>query len=361
MPFSKQQILRLPVTNEGLDNRPQLLKNVKFKNEFAKFLQKEWQENHNASVIGCKTIYISCGGICVTVSTYQTGCEINSYFPQELKNNHEEADTLIGYHVAQLLSERGCSVLVRASDTDVLVILIGLLGIIKKRGNSVNNQVIMDCGSGNHRRLINVTNIVEGMENIPNLAISMLGFHAFTGCDFTSSFYRKGKVRQLDILFKSSEYATTFADLSNPDAELNMENIEAFVCEMYGLKQTKTINQARYENFKKMSGKSTSSKPLQNTKKIDCALLPPCQSTLIMHAKRSRYISALWARSCRADPSAGLDPLSSGWKMDGERLIPDWFDGESLPTAITDKIDDEQDSENEDEEWIDDSSDDDSD
>ena len=78
----------------------------------------------------------------------------------------------------------------RASDTDVLVILIGLLGKQRPEVRS-RIKVIMDCGSGNNRMFINITNITDVLEEKktgPDRALPE--YHAFTGCDFTSAFYR---------------------------------------------------------------------------------------------------------------------------------------------------------------------------
>lgn len=107
--------------------------------------------------------------------------------PAHLQANHEEADTLIAFHLENITSN---AVLIRASDTDVLVILIGILGrkTLEKRNRST---VIMDCGRDNSRRYINVNNIVNVLEERkPGLSRALPGYHAFTGCDFTSSFYR---------------------------------------------------------------------------------------------------------------------------------------------------------------------------
>ena len=45
-------------------------------------------------------------------------------YPHSLQVKHEEADTLLAFHAAHVPG----SVLVRASDTDVMVILFGMLG-----------------------------------------------------------------------------------------------------------------------------------------------------------------------------------------------------------------------------------------
>ena len=78
----------------------------------------------------------------------------------------------------------------RASDTDVLVILIGVLGNQRVEIRSMT-EVVMDCGKGNDRRYINVTNIVDVLEERRvGLPRALPGYHAFTGSDFTSAFYR---------------------------------------------------------------------------------------------------------------------------------------------------------------------------
>ena len=51
--------------------------------------------------------------------------EITVTRPLHLQGDHEEADTLIAFHIANITAEH---VIVRASDTDVLVILIGAIG-----------------------------------------------------------------------------------------------------------------------------------------------------------------------------------------------------------------------------------------
>ena len=131
-------------------------------------------------------MFASYGGECLQ---YVPGAQqnITVYSPPHLQGNHEGADTLIAFHTANLSEE---DVIVRASDTDVLVILIGAIGRQVESNRSLPN-IIMDCGMGNRRRNINVTNITDVLEElVPDLASALPGFHAFTGCDFTSAFYR---------------------------------------------------------------------------------------------------------------------------------------------------------------------------
>jgi hypothetical protein len=79
--------------------------------------------------------------------------------------------------------------MVRSSDTDVLVLLVGLAA--KMPGTSI---IVMDFGSANNSRLINVTDIARELEKKQTgLSEAFIGFHALTGCDFNSAFYLFGK------------------------------------------------------------------------------------------------------------------------------------------------------------------------
>ncbi|KAK4309970.1 hypothetical protein Pmani_018437 [Petrolisthes manimaculis] len=163
-----------------------LLSSSSFKNELGKFLLREWQKDHYWSLLNGKTLYASHGGVCYKYTPNENQ-QIHVSSPAHLQANHEEADTLIAFHLENITYN---AVIIRSSDTDVLVILIGFLGK-KNLKERTRSTIIMDCGSGNSRRYINVTNIVNVLEERqPGLSRALLGYHAFTGCDFTSSFYR---------------------------------------------------------------------------------------------------------------------------------------------------------------------------
>jgi len=163
-----------------------LLQNGNFKDELARFLLKEWGKDHYCHFLAGKTLYASYGGECYQYVPDELQ-NVNVTKPLHLQGDHEEADTLIAFHVANITQS---DIIVRGSDTDVLVILIGALGQLRPELRSRKN-IIMDCGSGNTRRYINVTNISDVLEQRrQGLANAIPGCHAFTGCDFTSAFFR---------------------------------------------------------------------------------------------------------------------------------------------------------------------------
>lgn len=101
-----------------------LLKNTYFKEEFSRFLMTEDVKPCYGSVIGQKTVYISHGGKCIKLKNDEHNI-LQVTKPNHLQAEHEEADTLIAFHVSHILEG---NIIVRSSDTDVLVILLGLLG-----------------------------------------------------------------------------------------------------------------------------------------------------------------------------------------------------------------------------------------
>ena len=83
--------------------------------------------------------------------------------------------------------------------------------------------------------------------------------------------------------------------------------VEKFVCRLYGATSCTEVNKARYFLFQKR---------LKKTSVIDLALIPPCQSTLMYHFKRSALIAYMWKQS----KSAFVDTpkiADYGWEDDG--------------------------------------------
>lgn len=88
------------------------------------------------------------------------------------------------------------------------------------------------------------------------LASAMPGFHAFTGCDFTASFYRKGKAKPFEILEKDKngtfiEFFVKLTSREEPDQTVS----EGFLCSVYGMKGMTDINEARHIKLCQMTGK----------------------------------------------------------------------------------------------------------
>ena len=145
-----------------------------------------------------RKIYVSHGGKCVLFQL--DACDqIEVFNPETFQAQHEEADTLIGYHTSKLMNH---TILIQSSNTDVLVILLALQGCC-----SSNNTVILDYGAGNNRRCINISQLSEILEEMhKGLREALLGYHAITGCDYVSCLFRKGKTTPFKRLIESTEH-----------------------------------------------------------------------------------------------------------------------------------------------------------
>ena len=237
-------------------NCQKLLQNGIFKDQLATFLMTEWQNEHYAAILGKKIIYVSHGGNCVRLKFNESTSQMTVDYPLNLQGDHEEADTLIAFHAANACG----NVVVRASDTDVLVILLGMIGRHMELPTEPSySHIAMDCGTGNNRRHINISAIASALEKTQKgLAAAIPGLHAFTGSDFTASFYRKGKIKPLEVLQKDSAgtLITFFRNLSSY-GEPDQSKAEEFVCNLYGMKDIKTVNEARYDKLRQLTGNIT--------------------------------------------------------------------------------------------------------
>ena len=141
-------------------------------------------------MLHCPTIYISQEDVtyCVT----ESGVTVK----EELSSNHEEADTKVILHSYQSMEEDPSSKVVLRSpsrDTDILVLAVALLD---------SNQVYLDYGRGKLRRGFWPNSIT--MDN--QLKRALVGFHAFTGNDYVSSFFKKGKQMCWKAMKKKTEF-----------------------------------------------------------------------------------------------------------------------------------------------------------
>lgn len=159
----------------------------------------------------------------------------------DLKCLHEEADTRIIFHLYRSGNER--NVLIRASDTDILIILLGNMHQLSAK------QIWITAG--NKSAAFNCTELFKNLGLDVCKALPFL--HAYTGCDFNPSFKGKGKVKPLTILTSSNEYQSTFAQLLHPDDIYDikkMKSVQKFTNEMYGIKSD-DVNRARVTLFNK--------------------------------------------------------------------------------------------------------------
>lgn len=201
----------------------------------------------------------------------QRGQSTTKDLPSHLQCSHEEADTLIAFHANSISTG---NIMIRSSDTDVLIILLGLCG------RSEGTSIIMDYGFGNNRRYIDVSKVAAILEKKqPGVTEALIGLHSLTGCDFISCFFRKGKVKPFKLMETDATHIMALRSLTSE--EVDIPAVTSFVCSMYGCK-TSGINEARYNVFMCISG-GQEKEPLARLRKINYASLPPCAKSLANH------------------------------------------------------------------------------
>ena len=255
-----------------------------------------------------------------------------------MQGQHEEADTLIAFHVGS--TECGTD-MVCSSDTDVVVVLTSLAT------RKPDLSIIMDYGTSNNRRFIDISTIAAVLEKKQSgLRDTLTGLHSLTGCDFTSSFYRKGKKKPFEILESDDDNHCLSGIQSLNSTNVDYQSVTAFVCRIYGMKHHQDINEARYESFMKMTG---GSKTLSKVRKVNCASLPPCNKSLYKHIQRANFVAMMWRNADQCRPNVN-NPLNFGWKEDSETLQPLWFERRAIPGFTPGESEDDEVEEMEDEE-----------
>ena len=161
--------------------------------------------------------------------------------------------------------------------------------------------VLIDNGTGKSRKFIVMSSSMLSEKHRKALA----AMHAFSGNDYVSSFYRKGKKNVWKLVLKNEKFLDTFSQLglfSSVTDEM-VESLEQFVCSLYGYKNDTSINEVRLKMF-------------QTKGIIDLVLLPPCKGNLQLHISRANYVANIYVNAIRLNMCLD-DPEDHGWKSDG--------------------------------------------
>ena len=331
--FGREYTINGPDTERPADFHAEL-RNKHFKNSFVNFIIKYWGEAQEAvEIIGKKIIrvdYEECHEYKVENERIITNLEYNFECP-----SHIEADTKIVNHIFNL--PRKNRILIRCSDTDIIIITLSHMEKLERTNKVIHIQV----GTGNNTSNMDMNKIYAALGK--QLSASLIGFHAFTGCDFNPSFYRRAKVRPFNLLRKSEEAQKAFIALSNysltekpKEMAKIFKQLEKFLCEMYNHKGTNDIDKVRFSIFMScFETKKVDEKFSRNVTKYDASSLPPCSSELYQHLKRTLYIATMWGNAHLKHPIP-LYPGEYGWKEIDDKFTFHWFDGERVPIQVKD-------------------------
>lgn len=309
------------------------LRNKKFKEALISFLGKHWENSDMAFLIGDKKIYLTVGINCYSYIAVEN--KVIKTEESQLQCTHEEADTRIIFHISKCPDNS--KILVKSSDTDVLVILLGHIFELRQFEiwlmSSTNREVDDNC--------VNCTKLGNILGE--NMCKALPGFHAYTGCDFTASFYKKGKSRPFEILKSNEKYQIMFAELNSPNDIENEEKIatlQQFTCQMYGIQECVDVNLARVLLFEKhFSSFSIQEKFWNSVCQYDSGSIPPCWQALKQKILRTIYVNALW-QNARKKHCITLALEECGWIYDEDNVLitPNMFDGSPTPIQVNDVL-----------------------
>ena len=257
-----------------------------------------------------KAMFFTCGGQCIKL-TKDDHEEIIA-----LQTNQEEADTRILLHAKHAAAEYS-SLICIADDTNVFVLSLALC-------NCINSNIFVRRGTKTHTRLIDITKLATVLTE--EVCTSLIGLHAWTGCDTISSLSGQGKVKALKIIRQNSKYRDTFITLGSlwEMSSDDFRTIEEFTCQLYS-RNTKVweVNELRYQMFLCKKGD------------VESEQLPPCQDSLRQHTIRANYQAAIWIRSLE-NCTTVLSPTNShGWIHNEEGNIAiQWMRTSPAPDAV---------------------------
>ena len=258
-------------------------------------------------LLKCNQIYFSKESHCILLD------EEGPRDVEHLKSNQEEADTKVILHCLDALMTPESTVVLRShsGDTDIMVLAVTLIR------NSCE-RLFIDYGCGKNRRAVQLSNITMSEREKD----ALLGYHAFSGNDYLSAFFMKGKAVGWKCVQKKESFIEIFSEFGNTfDLNQTVSSLlEEYVCSLYGYNDG-SLNSTRSKIFYKRVS--------HRKKAPDVALLPPCHSVFILHVRRALFVANMW----RSTPTAWLELpeiTDFGWEADG---TPVWIE-EAFPDDI---------------------------
>ena len=226
-----------------------------------------------------------------------------------LKSTHEEADTRLILHAVQSQFK---TVVVSSRDTDVLILLISHFQHMQCE------HLWMMSGTSKKRSYIPINDVFN---EIPKGSkASLLAFHAFTGSDTTSYITNHTKRSSWKVLEKHHELLKNVG--IRELTEKTVTSSETFVCRIYNVFNTDSVDTARHLLFSK-TGKPEA--------------LTPISDALKFHLMRVHYQSMVW-RKAHCPILALPDASEMGWRLVSSELKPILMTLSPIPNSCLEMI-----------------------
>ena len=142
----------------------------------------------------------------------------------------------------------------------------------------IQSHLYMLTGTGKHTRIIDIEAVAVSANekfnktecNEEDFLNALLAYHCFTGCDSTSSFAGRGKIKPLVELGKNKVFIDTFKIIGRiPTSSEMFSSLEQFVC----VNDDDDVNDAQYNIY------------CQRQDKVSSSMLAPCHDVLIQQSR----------------------------------------------------------------------------
>ena len=108
-------------------------------------------------------------------------------------------------------------------------------------------DIFIDNGTGAQRKTLDISSCELSVEQRK----AILGLHSFSGNDYLSSFFRKGKATCWKKMCMRAEFISAFSSLGiNYSVDDEAErSVEKYVCALYGRSKLISVDEARSSIF----------------------------------------------------------------------------------------------------------------
>jgi len=275
------------------------LKSTQNKKQLTLFIGAYFEQNFNL-IENDKKLWLT--GCFKDVSLCKEFTKNTISIKYELSCYHEEADTRMVFF-ATYFNGIVDNLIIKSDDTDVLVILLHQLA----HKNIPANIFLLSGHKGkfvDRERFVFLADIISSISL--EISRSLPAFHALTGSDTTSSFFKYGKSKCLDTLMKNFKDLKELQYFGKNSIETDIKVSTKFALLLYKApKNTKTMNDLRHY--------------LLIRSKKNAEDLPPTDDALEQHVLRARIQCIIWVDSDKENAIINFN--GQGWSVDDQQNV----------------------------------------
>jgi hypothetical protein len=182
------------------------LKNNTNKEQLVLVMLSVWSHDSMAKQITRMKVILVCGSN-AHLLTSADGITTDIAEIKRLESIQDETDTLVILYCLYA-KERGYeNIRLRSPDSDIFFILLHYITQLQ------GIKVLFDTGTGNKKKLLNISSF--SLKYTEEHSTAHMVLHGYTGCDSTSAFRGKGKIKPPKLLEKNPHFIQTFAHVGD--------------------------------------------------------------------------------------------------------------------------------------------------